>query len=129
MDAELGRLYHTLIDRCTLYEFDTNYALKSKSLESFLPSKNIAGVESLKARCVAFRLPTLHVYYLKQYELAENVPLQHSVSIDYGFVSCKNQTQIKKLRKIYKQLFEHKNFDILRLHETCISGTIYKYAS
>jgi hypothetical protein len=132
MEGELGRVYRALIDKCTLYEFYTNYV--SDSLEDLLRSKNISGIDSLKAQGVVFGRQTIGAYRLKQYVLTEHVPLQRSVGEDYGFSDygfnlCRNKKEIQKLRKIYKQLFEHKDFDILRLHEACISGTIYEYAN
>jgi hypothetical protein len=127
IETELGHVYRALIDQCTLYEFYTNY--ESGSLETLLRRKNINGIDHLKAQGVFFGYASKSVYHLKQYLLAENIPLKVSVSVDYGFASCKNKKQTEKLTKIYKQLFEHRDFNILRLHEACISGTLYKYAS
>lgn len=127
IESELGRVYRALIDQCTLYEFYTNYELKS--LDALLRQKKIDGIDSLKARGVVFGYASKSVYHLKQYLLGKNVPLKRSVSVDYGFASCENKNQTEKLTNIYKELFKHTNFDILRLHEACISGTLYKYAA
>ncbi|CAF1186512.1 unnamed protein product [Adineta steineri] len=127
IESDLGRIYRTLIDQCTLYEFYTNS--KSQTLEALLRLKNIDGIDALKAQGVVFGYPNISVYHLKQYVLGEDVPLQRCIGVDYGFYLCRDNKSKQKLRKIYKQLFEHVNFDILQLHQACISGTIYKYAS
>ncbi|CAG8433688.1 10409_t:CDS:2 [Diversispora eburnea] len=73
-----------------------------------------------------YKQPIKSVYYLKQYVLSEFLSLELSVNVDYGFMNCRTD-EIKKLRNMYKKLFETLQFDPQDLHEACMAGKIFNY--
>lgn len=52
-----------------------------------------------------------------------------AVLVDYGFANCRNDSEKRRLKKVYKDFFDSPNGDPLALQEAAIKGNIYGYIS
>lgn len=50
-----------------------------------------------------------------------------SITVDYGFMNCKSDSEYQDLRDLYKCIFERRDANPLKLHEACLSESLYEY--
>ncbi|KAF8558341.1 hypothetical protein OG21DRAFT_1234824 [Imleria badia] len=77
---------------------------------------------------------TKSVWYLKQPIVQEESTKEESsmipaVVVDYGFMNCRNDSERRQLKRVYKAFFDNHNGDPLALHEAAIKGDIHGYLS
>jgi len=67
------------------------------------------------------------VYSLKQYVLSESVDLSRSVKVDYGFMNCRTEDEIRQLKHMYEKLIKAPPFDLWDLYQAYLAGKIFNY--
>ena len=129
-EMQLGTAYHRLVTECSFEEFYQAY--DSCSLVQLFKSKNI-NLEKISLHLADFLANATRmnksVWNLKQFVVADeadSVPVP-SVQVDYGFFNCRNEEEKVQLKKVYRNFFEDRNGDPLKLHEACLQGKIYDY--
>ena len=55
--------------------------------------------------------------------------MRPSVVADYGFMNCRNDSERRQLKRVYKAFFDSRDGDPLALHEAAIKGNIHGYVS
>ncbi|KAJ7080552.1 hypothetical protein C8R44DRAFT_70268 [Mycena epipterygia] len=134
-EAEEGFLnltYKILSERCSYDEFFTAYNT-SKIIE-LLDANGLRGrrivhpylEDALSGSPRMFK----SVWYLKQHAqdtTSVRSNLTPSVNVDYGFMNCTSESEYQDLKEMYKGIFERSDANPLKLHEACISGTLYEY--
>jgi hypothetical protein len=139
-ESSLGVLYRELIMLCTFDEFTT--AFESSTLFSLIVSKGIqrrssnpywdfANWDDLEDVLSGSPQVFKSVWYLKQYVMAEDseeVKPIPAVTVDYGFMNCKDEEDTSNLKRLYKQILEMPKVKPLELHEAAIKGELFKYA-
>ncbi|KAJ7191557.1 hypothetical protein GGX14DRAFT_481300 [Mycena pura] len=128
----LGLTYRMLAERCSYDEFFTAY--NSSKLVALLDAKGLRGRRLMLPYLedILSRSPRMNksVWDLKQHiQDPESVRLHviPSVHVDYGFMNCKSDSEYEDLKDMYKQIFEHRDVNPLKLHEACISGKLYEH--
>ncbi|KAJ3531274.1 hypothetical protein NM688_g7595 [Phlebia brevispora] len=126
----IARLYRALIASCSFEEFCDAY--EASSLIPLMESKGVISTRSSLPRHFehVMRSRRMHesVWDLKQYLYGEDsVALIPSVRCDYGFMNCKQPAELDELTVVYKFAFDHKDFDEMELHDSCIRGKILEY--
>ncbi|KAJ7653733.1 hypothetical protein DFH06DRAFT_1417347 [Mycena polygramma] len=126
--------YQILVERSSYEEFFTAY--NTSSITELLDAKG------LRARRMA--LPYLEdvlsgsphsfksVWYLKQHVQDLNTvhsDMQLSVETDYGFMNCTSEEEYQDLRALYTTIFERLDANPLKLHEACVSGSLFDYVA
>ena len=129
----LPQLYKQLISKCTFTEFWTSY--QSNNLLTLLEAKGIKKhqwpehFETFMTNYFAHGW-CWSVWDLKIFLLGKETDPPRSVSVDYGFIHC-DIPQMVALKGIYERLL----YDILlpadpmELHQACIEGRLYDFAS
>ena len=138
-EAEEGVLagyYQQLITMCTFTEFCDAY--RNRGLLDLFHSKGLqvrknAQLEDLLSgpHPVGWRKSA---WTLKQFVLQEGAggrepDMAPSITVDYGFINCKNASERRQLRKAYKDFFINHHGDPLVLHEVAIKGNLYGFLS
>ena len=150
-EMELATSYRELVMMCTFKEFCD--AFRGRRLIDFLHSKEIYDTATRGPRLndlLHFKEPQaddneqlrdlLHakwkksVWYLKQTivqeeSTKEEASIRRSVMVDYGFINCKNDSERRELKRVYRAFFEKHDGDALALHEAAIKGNIHGYLS
>jgi hypothetical protein len=49
------------------------------------------------------------------------------VHVDYGFMNCKTREQSAALKDVYRQFFQHRDGDPMKLHEAAIQGKLFQF--
>ncbi|KAJ7896959.1 hypothetical protein B0H13DRAFT_1718611 [Mycena leptocephala] len=131
-EAFLGTTYQILADRCSYDEFFTAY--ETSSLIQLLDTKGLRGrlmvipylEDVLSGSPRAFK----SVWHLKQHtQDPESVhsSLLPALTVDYGFMNCTSETEYQDLKDMYKGIFERRDASPLKLHEACVTGSLYEY--
>jgi hypothetical protein len=129
-ELELGARYQELITVCTFKEFCDAY--RTGCLLDLFHSKGLQINDSAHLRDLLHRRPTSWnktVWDLKQVTLQEDFKMPPSVIVDYGFMSCRNDSERRELQRAYKAFFDSHDGDPLALHEAAIKGNIHGYVS
>lgn len=128
VESELSGLYLALFVKCSFEQFWTSY--KSSSLIALFDNHGlkaertrITHLEDVLAGVIK------SVWRLKQFVLSEDVDIQRSVVVDYGFMNCRTQTEREELKEVYKQIFLEAQADPIKLHEAAIAGKIFEFSS
>jgi hypothetical protein len=131
-EASLSRIYRQLLTKCSFDEIFTAY--KSSTLIALFDAKGLKSqrqsIQYLEDVLSGLPNGNISVWDLKQYivaEDAEDVELIRSVSVDYGFINCKNEEENQELKEVYKQFFSQYRADPVELHEACIAGRLFEY--
>ncbi|TFY64473.1 hypothetical protein EVJ58_g2588 [Rhodofomes roseus] len=129
-ERRMRDLYADLMDRCTFDEFYA--ATRNASLISLFDA-NFLGAEMrslpnledmLRTVPLSFRV----VYLLKQYVLCESIKLHEHVANNFGFASCRGETEKADLRALYRRLFDEMHVDPLVLQHAAAQGRLYEAA-
>ncbi|KAF8348568.1 hypothetical protein F5887DRAFT_591403 [Amanita rubescens] len=128
----LGGLYQRLIHMCTFKEFYDAY--RTHRLPHLFDSKGLQVNNRVQFRDLLQSKLTKSVWYLKQALAHEDFSKEESemlpaVLVDYGFANCRNASEKRRLKKVYKDFFNSPNGDPLALHEAAIKGNIHGYIS
>jgi hypothetical protein len=133
-ELELGAWYQKLITVCTFEEFYDAY--RTGCLLDLFHSKGLQVNDHAHLRDLLHGPTYCHksVWDLKQSTLHENSTKEESrmppsVVVDYGFMNCRNDSERRQLRRVYKAFFDSHNGDPLALHEAVINGNIHGYVS
>ncbi|OSX59442.1 hypothetical protein POSPLADRAFT_1150628 [Postia placenta MAD-698-R-SB12] len=132
-ESNLAIMYKTLFQRCTFDEF----------WHAYDESSLIALFDRHGLKEDRLRIPNLEivlkgsprgfysVWYLKQFVVdeTESVSPPLSVCVDYGFDKCNSSSLLEDLKGIYKLLFLEAHVDPVKLHEVCIAGDLFGFAS
>ncbi|KAF8432806.1 hypothetical protein BGX38DRAFT_1224894 [Terfezia claveryi] len=127
-EAELGRLYELLLDKCTWTEFHRAY--EGGTLEQLARGKGFAEQIAKLSRSGIFLQPKPYsVYSLKEYVARDDTGVDPELAVmwDYGYLRCRSAREKMQWRNTYKELFESKEYRDEQLHEACIKGKIYGY--
>jgi len=131
-EASLSRIYRQLLTKCSFDEIFAAY--KSSTLIALFDAKGLKSqrqsIPYLEDVLSGSPNGNISVWDLKQYivaEDAEDVELIRSVSVDYGFINCKNEEENQELKEVYKQFFSQYRADPMELHEACIAGRLFEY--
>ncbi|KAF9802605.1 hypothetical protein IEO21_09872 [Rhodonia placenta] len=130
-ESELGVIYRTLLERCTFNEFW--HAYDEYSLIALFDRHGLkdARLRIPNLEVVLNGSPRASVWYLKQFVVdeTESVAPRLSVCADYGFDKCNSPSLVEDLKRIYKQLLLEAHVDPVKLHEVCIAGNLFRFAS
>ena len=74
------------------------------------------------------------VWFLKQFVVREVTPdrefnVRPAVMVDYGFINCRNDSERRQLKRVYKAFFENHDGDPMALHAAAMRGNIHGYLS
>ncbi|KAF8558340.1 hypothetical protein OG21DRAFT_1504392 [Imleria badia] len=130
-EMELAVEYQRLITMCTFKEFCDAY--RTHRLLDLFHSKGLQG-DNNRLRDLLQGDGTKSVWYLKQSIVQENSTKEKSsmspaVVVDYGFMNCRNDSERRQLKRVYKAFFDSRNGDPLALHEAAMKGNIHDYLS
>ena len=133
-EMELGTRYQQLITMCTFQEFYDAY--RTGSLFGLFRSKGLQVDDDAHLRDL-LRGPTCgnkSVWDLKRSIVQEDSTKKESsmipsVMVDYGFMNCRNDSERRQLKRVYKAFFDSRDGDPLKLHEAAIKGNIHGYVS
>ncbi|KAJ7716594.1 hypothetical protein DFH07DRAFT_354324 [Mycena maculata] len=130
----LAATYKMLIGRCSFEAFVTAYST-SKLIELF-DTHELRGrrlihpylEDILSGSPVVFK----SVWHLKQHvqdqrNTRSNGMVPSAVEVDYGFMNCTSDSEYQDLKDLYKRIFERRDVNPLKLHEACVSGTLYAH--
>ena len=128
----LGCLYQRLIHMCTFKEFCDAY--RTHRLPHLFDSKGLRVINPVQFQDILQSQWRKSVWYLKQAIAHEDFTKTESnmvpaVSVDYGFVNCRDDSEKRRLKKVYMDFFDSPNGDPLALHEAAVKGNIYGYIS
>jgi hypothetical protein len=130
----LSAWYRKLITMCTFKEFCDAY--RTGCLLDLFHSKGLQVNDNAHLQDLLHGPTYCHksVWDLKQSILHENSTKEESrmppsVMVDYGFMNCRNDSERRQLRRVYKAFFDSHNGDPLALHEAAIKGNIHSYVS
>lgn len=134
-EMESGTRYRELINTCTFKEFCDAY--RAGRLFDLFRSKGIQVNEHKYLHDLLQGGPTgmrKSVWHLKQSIAHESSTKEESnlipaVIVDYGFMNCKNDSERRQLKRVYKAFFDNRDCDPLALHEAAIKGNIHGYLS
>jgi hypothetical protein len=131
-EMELARLYRNLIRTCTFKEFCDAY--RTHRLPDLFDSNSLQVNNRVHFQNVLQAGWRKSVWYLKQTVAQEDFTEAESnmvpaVSVDYGFANCRNDSEKRRLWKVYKDFFNSPNGDPLALHEAAMVGNIHGYVS
>jgi hypothetical protein len=133
-EMELGVWYQELITMCTFKEFCDAY--RDGCLLDLFHSKGLQVNDHAHLRDLLHGPTYCHksVWDLKQSILREHSTKEESrmppsVMVDYGFTNCRNDSERRQLKRVYKAFFDSRNGDPLALHEAAIKGNIHGYVS
>ncbi|KAF8133966.1 hypothetical protein EV363DRAFT_1325125 [Boletus edulis] len=127
--------YQRLITKCSFTEFCDAYRGRrlldfflSKEMQVDDPRGHLRDLLHGPANCKK------SVWYLKQSIVQEDSTkeesrMERSVMVDYGFMNCKNDSERRQLKRVYKAFFDIPGVDPLALHEAAIKGNIHGYLS
>jgi len=133
-EKELSATYQQLIRKCGFKEFCDAYRgrrlldlFRSKGVEVNDPRGHLRDLLHGPAGC------RKSVWCLKRMIVQEDATeeesvMERSVMVDYGFVNCKNDSEKRQLKRVYKAFFDNDG-DPLVLHEVAIKGNLYGYLS
>ena len=133
-EMELGAQYQQLINVCTFKEFCDAY--RAGSLLDLFHSKGLQVDDNAHLRDLLHG-PTWgnkSVWNLKSSIVQEDSTKEEpsmvpSVIVDYGFMNCRNDSERRQLKRVYKAFFDSRDGDPLKLHEAAIKGNIHGYVS
>jgi len=133
-EMELGAWYQKLINMCTFKEFCDAY--RTGSLLGLFRSKGLQVNDNAHLRDLLHG-PTWgnkSVWDLKRSIVQESSTKEESsmvpsVMVDYGFMNCRNDSERRQLKRVYKAFFDSCDGDPLKLHEAAIKGNIHGYVS
>ncbi|KAJ7651217.1 hypothetical protein FB45DRAFT_997856 [Roridomyces roridus] len=128
----LSQTYRMLTDWCSFDAFFNAY--RTSKLADLFDAHNLRGRRIIHPYLedVLSRSPILFksVWDLKQHVLATQATRAHlipSVNADYGFAYCASDSEYHDLRNLYRDIFERRDANPLKLHEACVSGKLYEY--
>ena len=133
-EMELGARYQQLITMCTFKEFCEAYRAH-RLLDLFrFKGLQVNDHSQLRDLLQAEGLGTKSVWFLKQAIVREDstkeeVSMVPAVVVDYGFMNCRNESEKRQLKRVYKAFFDSPKGDPLALHEAAIKGNIHDYLS
>ncbi|EED78373.1 predicted protein [Postia placenta Mad-698-R] len=133
VESKLVIMYKTLFQRCTFDEFW--HAYDESSLMDLFDRHGLKEdclcIPNLEIVLEGSPLVFYSVWYLKQFAVdeTERVVPRFSVFMDYGFNKCLSPSLVKDLKGIYKRLFLEARVDPVKLHEACVAGNLFKFAS
>ncbi|KIJ63378.1 hypothetical protein HYDPIDRAFT_134545 [Hydnomerulius pinastri MD-312] len=128
-EMHLGGCYQELINKCTFTEFCD--AFRTYRLFDLLKSKEL-WVHTIQYLSDVLQGPmTKSVWTLKQYIFTEEEQAQMhpAVRVDYGFMNCRNDSEWRQLKRVYKAFFDTRDANPIALHEAAIKGKIYEFIS
>ena len=133
-EMELGAWYQRLITMCAFKEFCDAY--RTGCLLDLFHSKGLQVSDNAHLRDL-LQGPTYcnkSVWNLKEFILQEDSTKEEprmcpSVMVDYGFMNCRNDSERRQLKRVYKAFFDCHDGDPLALHEAAIKGNIHSYLS
>ena len=131
-EMELSARYRQLINTCTFNEFC--HAHHAHCLLGLFHSKGLQVNDHHHLRDLLCADWKKSVWYLKQSITQENSTKEESsmhpaVLVDYGFINCRDDSERRQLKRVYKAFFDNPNGDPLALHEAAIKGNIHGYVS
>jgi len=132
-EGVLGSQYQRLIAMCTFKEFCDAY--RNRRLLDLFHAKGLQVNTTTQLQdLLSSGLWRKSVWSLKKFVLQEasadeQSGMAPSITVDYGFVNCKNASERRHLKKVYKDFFTFHHGDPLALHEACIKGNIYGFIS
>ncbi|KAF8133967.1 hypothetical protein EV363DRAFT_1448604 [Boletus edulis] len=132
-EMALGGVYQQLIRKCSFKEFCDAYRggrlldlFRSNGLQVDDPHGHLRDLLHGPRGC------RKSVWFLKrtivQEDATEASSMERSVTVDYGFMNCRNDTERRQLKQVYKAFFDSHG-DPLALHEAAIKGNLYGYLS
>ncbi|KAJ7485132.1 hypothetical protein B0H11DRAFT_2018238 [Mycena galericulata] len=128
----LANTYQLLAKRCTYDQFLTAYT--TSRIFELLDANGLRGRRMIHPYLedVLSGSPRMFksVWYLKQHVQAEDSVRSNivpSITVDYGFMNCKSDTEYQDLKDLYKSVFVRSDANPLELHEACLSGSLYRY--
>ena len=133
-EMALGAQYQKLINMCTFKEFYDAYC--TGSLLDLFHSKGLQVNDNAHLRDLLH--PPIRgnksVWNLKRSIVQEDSTKEEScmvpsVIVDYGFMNCRNDSERRQLKRVYKAFFDSHDGDPLKLHEAAIKGNIHGYVS
>ena len=128
----LSACYNRLIVKCTFKEFCDAY--RTRRLLDLFDSKGFPVKRRDHFRDILHSDRKKSVWYLKQSILQEDSTKEEivappSVMVDYGFINCRNDSERRQLKRVYKAFFDSHDGHPLALHEAAIQGNIHGYLS
>ncbi|KAJ7613780.1 hypothetical protein DFH06DRAFT_1242295 [Mycena polygramma] len=124
--------YQMLVEYCPYDEFFKAY--DASSITELLDGRGLRGrrmalpylEDVLSGSPRVFK----SVWYLKQHVQDMNSvrsDMEPSVHADYGFMNCTSEEEYQDLRALYSTIFGRVDANPLKLHEACISGSLFDY--
>ncbi|KAF9002491.1 hypothetical protein BDQ17DRAFT_1280385 [Cyathus striatus] len=135
---ELGKCYMQLLDECTFDEFCFIYTAGTLHLR-LMNTEDIKLLNQLLCTPRVFphleqflNNPFAHysVWDLKQFVVAAEGSMEPAmpIMVDYGFINCKDNVEMKELKEVYKAYFSARDrSDPAELHQACIQGKIFDH--
>ncbi|KAJ7196428.1 hypothetical protein GGX14DRAFT_376214 [Mycena pura] len=128
----LATTYQMLVDRSSYTEFFTAY--RTSNIIQLLDAKGLRGRHMIDPYLEDVLSGSPHVFK-SVWRLKAHVQdmstirsnLIPSVRVDYGFLNCKSDSEYQDLKDLYKNIFERRDANPIKLHEACISGSLYAY--
>ncbi|KAJ7830773.1 hypothetical protein B0H13DRAFT_1654953 [Mycena leptocephala] len=128
----LSTTYQMLVDRSSYEEFFAAY--RTSKIIQLLDAKGLRGRHMIHPYLedVLSGSPNVFksVWNLKAHVQDKSTVRSNlipSVRIDYGFMSCRSDKEYQDLKDLYKSIFERYDTNPIKLHEACISGSLYAY--
>ncbi|KAG1848445.1 hypothetical protein F4604DRAFT_1630266 [Suillus subluteus] len=126
----LGEHYQALITKCTFDEFCN--AFRSARIPDLFRKNGINVDLRYLADVLQNHRMRKSVWDLKQSVIqtdGQNSENRIAISavVDYGFMNCKKDAEIRALKKIYRTFFERRDANPLALHDAAIRGNIFGY--
>ncbi|KAF8440853.1 hypothetical protein L210DRAFT_3400158 [Boletus edulis BED1] len=131
-EMALGSAYRRLINLCTFKEFCDAY--RGDRLLDLFRSKGVQ-VDDSRGHLQDLLHPGWRksVWDLKQSIAQEDSSkvesdMALSVTVDYGFMNCRNDSERRQLKRVYKAFFDNDG-DPVALHEAAIKGNLHGHLS
>ena len=117
---------------CTFKEFCDAFC--GRRLIDLFHSKGLKVNDNEQLRDLLHSESKKSVWSLKQAIVQEESTKEEAfinrpVMMDYGFINCRNDSERRELKRVYRAFFEKHNEDPLALHEAAIKGNIHGYLS
>lgn len=129
-ESRLGVIYMKMIQQCTFSELLAAY--RASSLAALMDKYGLHAMREPMAHLQDVLSGTgsgqqKSVWWLKVFVLGEEIAPIPAVTVDYGFMNCREPQDREVLKGIYKKFFECERGDPIMLHNAAVAGKLFEY--
>ena len=131
-NMQLGTQYRRLISQVSFKDFCDAY--RARRLLDLFDSKGLQVNRRDHLQDLLHSRQKKLVWYLKQIivleeDIREELDMNPMVAVEYGLINCRNDSETRQLKRVYRAFFDTHDGDPLALHDAAMKGNIHGYLS